>query len=301
LALFLVGMFGAILAPVGLQTAIRPSATRHTAGSPSSTSGLLVVSGIVQIGLPRDAARLAKGRCLHDGYDQDLLAYTVDTPSACSALLIGLAGGMSAAMLALYDVDLDCVEIDPAIVEVARSHFGFAGRAAVADGRQYLEGTRRRYDFCVLDTYSGDVFPFHLATREGFEAARRVLKPGGTMAVNYIGAPRGRAFACLYRTLDAAFRHILAIRGEPGDDVQLITRFASDRKIRFNRGWLDHAGGFTGVDSVSQAIRRLTVRPDRGDAFVLIDDYNPIDFLRSAEALRWRERTARNIGEPGLF
>jgi len=35
--------------------------------------------------------------------------------------------------------------------------------------------------------------------------------------------------------------------------------------------------------------------------FILTDDYNPIDMLRAAEALRWRERTARNIGEEAVF
>jgi spermidine synthase len=281
--------------------AVRDSAYGQIAILDKGHYRLLVVNGIIQTGIPRDVTRRVKGQCLQEGYYQELLAYTVDDPSACSGLLIGLAGGMTASMLALYDVDLDCVEIDPAIVEVARTHFGFAGRAIVADGRQVLEGARRRYDFCVIDTYSGDVFPFHLATRECFEAARGVLKPGGVLAVNYIGAPAGRAFACLYRTLGAVFRHVLAIRGEPGDDVQTITVFASDRDIRFNRGWLDTLGGFTGVDPISQAIQRLTVRPARADAFILTDDYNPIDVLRSGEALRWRQRTARNIGEPGLF
>ena len=42
-------------------------------------------------------------------------------------------------------------------------------------------------------------------------------------------------------------------------------------------------------------------RPDRKDAFVLTDDYNPVDFLRAQEALRWRERTAENIGRGAAF
>ena len=262
---------------------------------------LLVVNGIIQTGIPRDLARLAKGQCLADGYYQELLPYTVPDPRKCSALLVGLAGGMTAAMLKLHDIAVDSVDLDPEIIDVARTHFGFTGKAAAADGRQFLEDCRQRYDFCIIDTYSGDVFPFHLATREGFEAARRVLKPGGVLAINYIGAPGGRAFACLHLTLKAVFRNVLAIRGEPSDDVQTITVLASDREIRFNKGWLDSMGGFTGADPVSEAVQRLAVAPARPDAFILTDDYSPIDFLRAEEALRWRARTARNIGEQGIF
>ncbi len=265
---------------------------------------LLVVDGIVQTGLPRDLARLAKGQCLADGYYQELLPYTVPEPRGRRALLIGLAGGMTAAMLRLHEIEVDCVDLDPEIIAVAREYFGFTGPAVAADGRTFLETCPQRYDFCIIDTYSGDVFPFQLATREGFEAARRALRPDGVLAINYIGSPSGRAFECLRATLAAVFRNVLALRNEAGDDVQTITIFASDREIRFNKGWLDAVGGPSGgPDPVSQAIQRLAVAPtpSGGGGFLLTDDYCPIDYLRADEALRWRARTARNIGEQGIF
>jgi SAM-dependent methyltransferase len=257
---------------------------------------LLVVNGIIQTGIPRDLDRLGQGQMLAADYFQELLPYAVADPRGKRALVIGLAGGMTAAILRLYDIELDCVDLDPEVIAVAREHFGFRGDAVAADGRQFLEDCARRYDFCVMDTYSGDVFPFHLASREAFGAARRVLKPDGILAINYIGAPGGRAFACLYRTLEEVFPHVLAIGGEAGDRVQTITVFASDRKIEFNKGWLDAPGGFGGADRVSEAVARLTVKPARPDGFVLTDSYNPIDFLRAGEAVRWRERTAENLG-----
>jgi len=196
---------------------------------------------------------------------------------------------------------LDCVDLDPEIIAVARSQFGFTGPAVAADGRQYLEYCSKRYDFCVIDTYSGDVFPFHLATREAFESAKRVLKPGGILAINYIGSPTSQGFACIHATLGKVFPQILAIRGEAGDDVQTITVFASEKEIEFNRGWLEIMGGFTGVDPIGEAVNRLTVDPVPPGGFVLTDDHNPIDLLRAEEALRWRERTAENIGEQAMF
>jgi len=262
---------------------------------------LLVVNGIVQTGIPRDLTRLAKGQCLALGYYQELLPYTVAEPRGRRALLIGLAGGMTAAMLGLHEIEVDSVDLDPEVIEVAREHFGFRGRAVAADGRLFLEKCSERYDFCIIDTYSGDVFPFHLATREGFAAAKRVLRPDGVLAINCIGAPSGRAFASIVATLEAVFAHVLAIQNEAGDDVQTITVFASDREVRFNKGWLDDAGGGSGPDPVSQAIQRFSVRPQRAGALVLTDDYCPLESLRGGEALRWRARTARNIGQPGAF
>jgi SAM-dependent methyltransferase len=244
---------------------------------------------------------LVKGRGLADHYFQELLPYTVDDPSRANALIIGLAGGMTAAIFRLYGIQLDCVDLDPEIIAVAREQFGFVGPAVAADGRQYLESCGRRYDFCVIDTYSGDVFPFHLATRQAFEAGKRVLKPGGILAINYIGSPTGRAFACLHATLGQVFPRIRAVRGEPGDDVQTITVFASEKELVFNKGWLETMGGFSGVDPVSDAIARLTVAAVPAGGFVLTDDYCPIDMLRAGEAVRWRERTARNIGAQVIF
>jgi len=281
--------------------AARESAHGHIVVLEKGEYKLLVVNGIVQTGIP---SQFRKGKGLEDRYFQELLPYMVDDPRRANALIIGLAGGMTASMLKLYEMDVDSVDLDPTIIEVAREHFRFTGGAVAADGRRFLEDCTKKYDFCVIDTYSGDVFPFHLATREAFTAAKRVLKPDGVLAMNYIGSPKGKAFACLRATVGEVFGHLLAIRGEEGDDVQTVTLFASDREIRFNRRWQDHAldfAGFSGPDPVLMDIQRLTIPPPTEGTLILTDDYNPIDFLRAGEALRWRERTARSIGDAAFF
>jgi len=263
---------------------------------------LLLADGIVQTGVPRDLSRLQRCDLLKDShYFQELLPYMTDDPSEANVLVIGLAGGMTASLLRSYGMDVFSVDLDPMVIKLARKHFGFEGPAVAADGRRFLEDCPNRYDFCVIDTYSGDVCPFHLASVEAFATAKGVLKPGGVLAINFIGAPSGRAFACVYRTLQAVFTHVRALKGEPGDDVQTITVLATDTPIAFNRDWLLHTGGFTGVDPITEAIAALTVVPDLSNAFVLTDDYNPIDFLRADEALRWRQRTTDSVGRPGAF
>ena len=257
---------------------------------------LLLINGIVQSGVPTDLDYMGKGALLADHYFQELLPYMVDDPSSSDVLLIGLAGGMTASLLMRYDMHVDSVELDPKAIEIARRHFSFRGPAVAADGRCYLEDCAKRYDFCVIDTYSGDVFPFHMASVEAFRAARGVLRPGGVLAINFIGSPNGQAFACVCKTVGSVFENVQAIKGEAGDDVQTITIFASDRPIEFNNGWLQYMGDFTGVDPIADLIDELTIWPDRADGFILSDDHNPIDFMRMKEAVRWRERTEERIG-----
>jgi len=268
---------------------------------------LLVVNGIVQTGIAQNLARIGKAQHLLDNYFQELLPYTVDDPESKSALLIGLAGGLTARLLDRYGMRVDSVDLDPEIIEVAREWFGFNGSAAVADGRRFLEDCKTRYDFCIIDTYSGDGFPFYMASLEAFRAAKGVLNPGGVLAINFIGSPAGRPFACMYRTLSEVFPNVRALRGEDPreaanpDDVQTITIFASDNPITFNKGWMDFLD-FEDGQRVSRSIEKLTVVPRRRDGFLLTDAHNPIDLMRSREALRWRERTIEDrIGKDVLF
>ncbi|MBN1669982.1 MAG: fused MFS/spermidine synthase [Kiritimatiellae bacterium] len=261
---------------------------------------LLLIDGIVQTGMPLDRSHLEKGTGLLDGYYQELLPYMVDDPGTCRALVVGLAGALTPAILAGYGMTVDCVELDRTVEEAAKRWFGFTGAAIVADGRQYLESCDKAYDFCVLDVYSGDVLPAHLLSVEAIRAAKRVLNPRGVLAVNYVGEPSGAAFACVIGTLQHVFPEVVAIRSEAGNDVQPITILAAERAIDFNNGWLAHLSGFSGVDPVSEAIERLRVRPLPARGFVLRDDHNPIDTLRVPAAVRWREQTQVRLGLVGL-
>lgn len=262
---------------------------------------LLVVNGIVQTGIPDDLDTMRRGDALANRYFQELLPYMVEDPVGTRALVIGLAGGMTARVLDKHGVRVDAVDIDPGVIAVARKWFGYTDAVTVADGRQFLEDCESLYDFCILDTYSGDAMPFYLASREAFESAAAVLQPNGIVAINYIGSPQGEAFACIYRTLAAVFPHVSAIRGEDGDRVQTITVFASRRAMELTRGWLIDRPSFSGVDPVSEDIDRLTITPDLSRAFVLTDDRNPIDSLRAGEALAWRRRTMDHLGEDVVF
>ncbi|MDI7277972.1 MAG: fused MFS/spermidine synthase, partial [Anaerolineae bacterium] len=114
-----------------------------------------------------------------------------------SLALIGLAGGTIARQYtAVYGpVPIDAVEIDPAIIEVARRYFDLREpnvRAYAQDGRHFLACTSARYDVIAVDAYRTPYIPFHLTTREFFDLVRARLAEDGVLAINvgYAGADR---------------------------------------------------------------------------------------------------------------
>ena len=92
-------------------------------------------------------------------------------------------------------MEIDSVEIDPEVIEVAREFFEFREdprqRVHSGDGRAFLARARERFDLILLDAYYADNMPFHLITREFLETARDRLSADGTLVVNLIGALRG--------------------------------------------------------------------------------------------------------------
>ena len=84
-------------------------------------------------------------------------------------------------------------EIDPAVLEFARSEFTFLDdshatvETVLGDGRISLDGEpadRTHFDVLAVDAFSGGSIPTHLLTRESFEIYRRVIAPDGVIAVH---------------------------------------------------------------------------------------------------------------------
>jgi spermidine synthase len=134
-----------------------------------------------------------------------------------TALVIGLGGGSIPGFLhsRFPDMRIDVVDIDPKVVEVAKSHFGFREddrmRAYIEDGRRFVETTRQRYDLIYLDGFGSDAVPAHLTTREFLTAVREVLTPQGMVIGNLWGRAVNRNYDSMVKTYQDVFAGLLLV------------------------------------------------------------------------------------------
>jgi len=114
-------------------------------------------------------------------------------PSPTRILVAGLGGGSIPLTLTdLYpDAQIDIVEIDQAVVNVAKEYFFFAENenmnVTVNDARVFVKRaalTSAKYDYIVLDAFTGDYIPEHLLTREFLGEVKEIMAPGGVLIAN---------------------------------------------------------------------------------------------------------------------
>ena len=119
-------------------------------------------------------------------------------PSINRVLFVGLGGGTGPKdFLAYYpEMQVDVVEIDPMVINVAKEFFAVPDHPRLSiyeqDGRNFMRRSSNRYGAIIVDAYAsggpyGAYLPYHLATKEFFETAASQLTTGGTVVFNAIG------------------------------------------------------------------------------------------------------------------
>lgn len=110
-----------------------------------------------------------------------------------SVLIIGLGGGtISNTLHQLFpNIKIDNIEIDPAVVKVARQYFGFLENDQVktytVDGRLFVKRAlikNKEYDWVILDAFNGEYIPEHLLTKEFLSEIKQLLSPKGILTAN---------------------------------------------------------------------------------------------------------------------
>ena len=107
--------------------------------------------------------------------------------------------------LELYPgVRVTVVEIDPAVVEVARDHFSVVPgprlSIEIGDGRDALMASAEgSFDVIVVDAFGVGTTPRRLASAPFFALCRERLRPGGCLVVNLAGALVGPGSVLLRR------------------------------------------------------------------------------------------------------
>jgi spermidine synthase len=152
-------------------------------------------------------------------------------PHPRSSMVIGLGTGTTAGWLAVVPSvqRVDVVELEPAVVELARAYAGVNRdalanpkvRVTVNDARETLLVSQARYDVIFSEPsnpYRAGVASLY--TREFYEAVRARLAADGLFAqwlqTYSIDAPTART---IYATMAAVFPHVQTWTTNPGDVV----------------------------------------------------------------------------------
>ena len=231
---------------------------------------ILTCDGVIQTAAPAAGADLLPGSLIRARDYVELVAFY--RPRARTALLLGLGGGLHTRSLVCHGITVHAVDIEPAVMPLARKHFGFTGEATVADGREFLDRTDRRFDAIVLDVFQGGAVPKQLYTKEAFARMRQCLTDDGLLTVHLVSRPRHPATAAVAHTLTTVFPHIVALQSGLGNEIQHIYFLAAPSRLdltSWQRLKLD-AFGFTGDEFFT---------PDRKAGPLLTDRRTNLDEL----------------------
>ncbi|KAJ1956094.1 hypothetical protein IWQ62_005385, partial [Dispira parvispora] len=150
-----------------------------------------------------EGARLVEGRAKNDSQPQ-------------RGLQLGLGVGICTDSLQRSGVLMDVVEIDPVVYRFARKYFDLQEphQVYLQDGRAFIEHVAQNetYDYIFHDVFAGGSVPASLFSVEALEQVKRILKPDGVLALNFVGShmpPNHRAFLYVWKTLAAVFPNVV--------------------------------------------------------------------------------------------
>jgi spermidine synthase len=212
-------------------------------------------------------------------------------------LMAGLGGGSTQRAYQHYytNVMVDTVEIDPAVVEVAKKYFTVQEtpklKIHINDGRVFLRQTTNLYDVILMDAYTttryGSSLPRQLTTKEFFTLASQHLSTNGVLAYNVIGQIQGfRAtlIGAMYRTLTEVFPRVYMFPAVESQNVVFVATKSAE-PFTYARAEKEAqkliSSGTVTLPAFSLRVRSFVDQrpPTAGTSPLLTDDYAPIDSL----------------------
>lgn len=199
-------------------------------------------------------------------YARAMFAGYLYQPNPRRVLIVGLGGGAMVRFLTHHEpqVQIDAVEIDPAVVRIADEYFGVRTggnvRVHTADAVAFIESTADRYDLILMDAFlrpssgtDATGVPTGLKTLAFLKRLKQALAPGGVVAFN---VNEHATMADDIAAVATAFGHAAVYRCPPADNKVVIAVegvLASDDDVRSRIGALDKR--FAGALSFAEILR----------------------------------------------
>lgn len=195
---------------------------------------------------------LSAPQTLVSPYARCMFASYFYQPEPRRVLIVGLGGGAMVRFLVHHQphLQIDAVEIDPAVVRLADQYFGVRSggnvRVHTADAIAFIEATTDRYDMIFMDAFlrpSADTdatgVPSRLKTLAFLGRLKQALSPGGTVAFNINEHDN---LADDINSVAAAFGDAVVYRCPPAENQVVVATAggtATDDEMRARIGTLD--------------------------------------------------------------
>lgn len=212
-------------------------------------------------------------------------------------LMVGLGGGSTQRAYKHFypDVMVETVELDPAVVKVAKQYFGVTEspthKINVMDGRVFIKRSTKQYDVIVMDAYTsnryGSYIPYHLATKEFFQIASDHMSKDGILCYNVIGQINGwrsDIVGSLYNTIKEVFPQVYMFPAQDSENVVMVAtksgQMYTPKMIRSECEELINSGKVKNLRFRKLINSFINYQPSTANrSIILTDDYAPTDGL----------------------
>ncbi len=172
----------------------------------------------------QSAMRIKDPFALELTYTRAMLCFLLFSSKLQQVLAIGLGGGSLAKYLHAYCPDLQqtVVEINPKIIQVARSQFYLPDNDArlnviEGDGLRYLADHHEVADVLFIDAFDGNGIPPDFCSQDFFDSCASSLRSEGILAINLWGSDK--KFDIYFQRIEQSFagKVLMLPTGKPGN------------------------------------------------------------------------------------
>jgi spermidine synthase len=174
----------------------------------------------------QSAMRVKAPYDLELAYSRGMMMFLLFMKQPKDVLMIGLGGGSVAKYIHYFLTEMQTrvVEINPRIIQVARSHFYLPDdddrlEVIEGDGVVYLQENNATADVLLLDIFDSQGVPSEMYNQTFFDTCEASLRLDGMMAVNLWGSDKN--FDIYLQRIEQSFHdRVLVLRtGRPGNIV----------------------------------------------------------------------------------
>ena len=212
-------------------------------------------------------------------------------PEKSNALMLGLGGGQIPNMLHYLKFNVDVVELDQRIVDVAQDYFYLNKdiNVTVDDARHYMETTTKTYDVIIIDVFHGDITPPHMLSLESFKKSASLLNKNGFIVVNFFGyltGNIGKPGRSIYNTMTTAGLHTKILPTTGKEDLRNSLFIGSKEDLDFGtiRSQLSLYGKVVDIDTLFLDCKKLDLK----NSMILTDNKPALDLLNMDGVIDFR-------------